>query len=100
MVGGNSRVNMDLPPYFLYSGFNAEPEGLNVVGLRRADFPAADVRTLKGIYRLLFRAGLKLEEALRHIVEQHPGPLAEHVVRFIRSSKRGIARERVSEESR
>src|SRR5690349_1612213 len=36
MVGGNSRVNLDLPPFFLYSGFNAVAKGLNSVGLRRA----------------------------------------------------------------
>jgi UDP-N-acetylglucosamine acyltransferase len=94
MVGGNSRVNMDLPPYFLYSGFNAGPEGLNVVGLRRAGFSALDLRNLKAIYRLLYRTGLQLEDALRQITEQHPGPIAEHVIQFVRSSKRGIARER------
>ena len=92
MVGGNTRVNSDLPPYFLYSGFNVVPEGLNVVGLKRAGFSASDVRTLKAIYRLLYRSELKLADALSQISEQHPGPLAEHMVQFIRSSQRGIAR--------
>src|SRR3954451_6151135 len=36
MIGGNSRVNNDAPPYFLYSDFNIAPKGLNLVGLRRA----------------------------------------------------------------
>src|ERR1700759_5112308 len=38
MIGGNTRVNLDVPPFFLYSGFNVEPSGLNLVGLRRAGF--------------------------------------------------------------
>src|SRR6476660_511310 len=38
MIGGNSRVNQDAPPYFLYAGFNVEPRGLNLVGLKRAGF--------------------------------------------------------------
>src|SRR5512138_1058696 len=38
MVGGNTRVNADVPPYFLYSGFNVTPMGLNIVGLQRAGF--------------------------------------------------------------
>ncbi|HXJ41435.1 MAG TPA: acyl-ACP--UDP-N-acetylglucosamine O-acyltransferase, partial [Bryobacteraceae bacterium] len=32
MIGGNTRVNLDVPPFFLYSGFDVEPVGLNVVG--------------------------------------------------------------------
>ena len=40
MIGGNSRVNLDVPPFFLYSGFNVEPVGLNIVGLRRNGFTA------------------------------------------------------------
>src|SRR5260370_21379505 len=34
MVGGGTRVNLDVPPYFLYSDFNVRPTGLNSVGLR------------------------------------------------------------------
>ena len=36
MIGGNTRVNLDVPPYFLYSDFNVAAKGLNLVGLRRA----------------------------------------------------------------
>src|SRR6202020_1255952 len=43
MIGGNSRVNSDVPPYFLYSDFNVTAKGLNLVGLRRAGFKASDV---------------------------------------------------------
>jgi UDP-N-acetylglucosamine acyltransferase len=93
MVGGIARVNKDLPPYFLYEGFKVVPVGLNVVGLKRAGFSASDVGTLKAIYRLLYRSRLKLEDALKQILERHPGPLAEHMVRFVRASGRGIVRE-------
>src|SRR6266850_3014160 len=64
MVGGNTRVNSDLPPFFLYSGFNVEAKGLNLVGLKRAGYQASDVRTLKKAYQILYRSGLKLEDAL------------------------------------
>src|SRR5262249_54600070 len=43
MIGGNTRVNSDVPPFFLYSGFNVEAKGLNVVGLKRAGYKASDV---------------------------------------------------------
>src|SRR5580765_6511691 len=35
MVSGNTRVNLDAPPFFTYSGFAIEPRGLNLVGLKR-----------------------------------------------------------------
>src|SRR6476620_7391308 len=43
MIGGNTRVNLDVPPYFMYSGFNVEPVGLNLVGLQRAGFTPQDI---------------------------------------------------------
>ncbi len=94
MVGGNTRVNRDLPPYFLYSGFDAVPEGLNLVGLRRAGFGAAEIGQLKRAYALLYRGGLKLEDALTRIETEVPSEHTRHLVNFIRQSKRGITRER------
>ena len=67
MIGGNTRVNLDVPPFFLYSGFNVEAVGLNIVGLKRAGFSLAEVARLKKAYRTLYRSGLKLEEALAKI---------------------------------
>lgn len=93
MIGGNSRVNLDVPPYFLYSDFNVTPMGLNIVGLRRAGFSAADVRALKQAYKLLYKSGLKLEDALSRILEEVPTEHTQHLAAFIRSSKRGICRE-------
>ena len=96
MIGGNSRVNLDVPPFFLYSGFNVEPEGLNIVGLKRAGFSLDQVRALKNAYRILYRSGLKLEAALQQIEAECATPETLHLVRFIRSSERGICRERTT----
>jgi UDP-N-acetylglucosamine acyltransferase len=96
MIGGNTRVNSDAPPYFLYSGFDIEPVGLNLVGLRRAGFTAAEVSGLKKAYQTLYRSGLKLQEALSRIEADAAGEHTRHLVEFIRASKRGICRERRS----
>jgi UDP-N-acetylglucosamine acyltransferase len=93
MIGGNSRVNLDVPPFFLYSDFNVSPKGLNLVGLRRAGFTTADVRALKNAYKLLYKSGLKLEDALSRIETESPTEHTLHLVAFIRGSKRGICRE-------
>ncbi len=92
MVGGNTRVNSDLPPFFLYSEFHVAPKGLNVVGLRRAGFSASDIAPLKRAYQLLYRSGLKLQEALMRMETELMGEHVQHLIRFIRGSKRGIAR--------
>jgi len=92
MVGGNTRVNMDLPPFFMYHGYDGRPVGLNVVGLKRAGFTAEDIARIKQCYKLLYRSNLKLEEALVRIEAEVPGEHAAHLVRFVRASERGICR--------
>jgi UDP-N-acetylglucosamine acyltransferase len=93
MIGGNTRVNLDVPPFFLYSGFNVEAKGLNLVGLKRAGFKPAQVAQLKKAYQTLYRSGLKLDVALAKIETEIPDDNTLHLVRFIRGSKRGICRE-------
>jgi UDP-N-acetylglucosamine acyltransferase len=93
MIGGNTRVNSDVPPYFMYSDFNVAAKGLNIVGLRRAGFKASDVAALKTAYKILYKSGLKLEDALEQIEREVPTEHTRHLVEFIRSSKRGICRE-------
>lgn len=93
MVGGNTRVNSDVPPFFLYSGFNVEPKGLNFVGLKRAGFTSEQVSTLKTAYRILYRSGLRLTDALQRIESELSGDAIAELVAFIRRSERGICRE-------
>jgi UDP-N-acetylglucosamine acyltransferase len=93
MIGGNSRVNLDVPPFFLYTNFNARPNGLNVVGLKRAGFTADEIAALKSAYRILYRSGLKLKDALARIAAELNTEHTRHLVKFIESSKRGICRE-------
>ena len=93
MIAGNVRVNSDAPPFFMYADFDIAAKGLNLVGLRRAGFTHQQVNALKQAYKLLYRSGLKLEEALARIETEVPTEDTRHLVSFIRSSKRGICRE-------
>jgi len=92
MVGGSTRVNLDVPPYFLYAGLYVEPKGVNLVGLRRAGLGPEDIRALKTAFKILYRSGLKLEDALKRIETEVPTHHTLHLTAFIRSSKRGICR--------
>jgi UDP-N-acetylglucosamine acyltransferase len=93
MIGGNTRVNSDVPPFFLYAGHDVVAKGLNVVGLKRAGYKASDVSVLKKAYQYLYRSGLKLQDALAKIESEIPTPETLHLVNFIRRSERGICRE-------
>jgi UDP-N-acetylglucosamine acyltransferase len=93
MIGGNSRVNLDVPPFFLYTDFNARPNGLNVVGLKRAGFTSEEIAALKSAYRILYRSGLKLKDALARIAAELDTEHTRHLVKFIESSDRGICME-------
>ena len=92
MVGGNTRVNSDLPPFFLYSEFNVAAKGVNLVGLRRAGFSAQEIDIVKSCYCVLYRSGLKKLDACLQLDSMNH-PIAEHVAKFVRASRRGIARE-------
>jgi UDP-N-acetylglucosamine acyltransferase len=92
MISGNTRVNLDVPPFFLYSGMYVEPIGLNIVGLKRAGFTGQQIATLKTAYRILYRSGLKLTESLARIEATVPTPETLHLTAFVRRSKRGICR--------
>ncbi len=93
MIGGNTRINSDVPPFFLYAGHDVVAKGLNVVGLKRAGYKASDVAVLKKAYQILYRSGLKLQDALAKIETEIPTPETLHLVEFIRRSERGICRE-------
>lgn len=88
MVGGNSRVNLDVPPFFLSVGFHVEAIGPNVVGLRRSGYTAADVRAVKEAFRLLYLSGLPRAEVLSRLEEGTA--ISQEIAAFVRGSQRGI----------
>ncbi|HEX8708283.1 MAG TPA: acyl-ACP--UDP-N-acetylglucosamine O-acyltransferase [Pyrinomonadaceae bacterium] len=94
MVGGKSKIVQDVLPFLTTDGNPPRVRGLNTVGLRRAGFGADERRALKRAYHLLFRSGLPLAEALGLLTQEAPDPNVEHLVNFIRGSKRGFPRER------
>ena len=93
MIGGNTRVNLDVPPFMLASEFNVAIHGLNLVGLRRAGFTKEAIKQLKEAYRILYRSKLPLEVALTRIEQEVQTEEARQLVAFVRGSKRGICRD-------
>jgi UDP-N-acetylglucosamine acyltransferase len=84
----------DVPPYVMVTGGpDSTVCGLNVVGLKRANFSDDEIAALRRAYKVIYRQGLRVSEA----VEQLSGMVAEcsHIqnfVDFLNNSKRGIIR--------
>ena len=83
----------DVPPFLVAAGNTAVPHGINAKGLRRRDFSPETIRALRQAYKTVYRAGLRLSEALVQIRRRCPDePNVQHFVQFIESSERGIIR--------
>ena len=92
-VGGCSKVVQDVPPYMLADGNPAETRTLNKVGLERNGISGEIQAVLKQAYKILFRDGLSVSNALERVAAELPAlPEVRHLVQFIRESARGISK--------
>ena len=91
MVGGFSRVTNDIPPYTLGAGSPYQVAGLNLVGLKRHQFSLELRNALAKAFRLTYRSGLHLPEALQFIEnEVQESVEIKHWIDFCKRSKRGL----------
>jgi UDP-N-acetylglucosamine acyltransferase len=92
-VGGKSAVVKDVPPYVIAAGDRAILHGLNRVGLKRHGFSPQALTALKKTYRIIFRYGLTINEAIERVKAQvEMLPEVEAFISFIRASSRGVTR--------
>jgi len=97
MTGGNSSLMQDMPPYVLSAGNPCRPVGINVEGLKRRNFSPAAISALRDAYKIIYRRGLKLEQACaelraRQQAEPEVAPHLQLFLDFIESSTRGLIR--------
>ena len=92
-IAAGARVNKDILPYTIAEGHWAVPKATNKVGLKRAGHSADEIREIDRAIRIVLREGLTIDEALEKIpVECATDARIEHLVDFINSADRGIAR--------
>jgi UDP-N-acetylglucosamine acyltransferase len=93
MTAVGSVIFKDVPPFVMAAGYSAEPHGLNLRGLRRHKFSDEAVQTLRRAYKILYKSGLMLEEAVTELEALAPtAPPVAELVAFIKASERGIIR--------
>ena len=89
MLSGFARVSKGVPPFMTVVGRNTVV-GLNVVGLKRAGFTPEERSNIKRAYKLIYRSGLNVGQAVEEIEREDLGPGAAAIVALIQRSTRGI----------
>lgn len=90
MIGGLSRIGMDVPPYFTCIR-ESECIGINSIGMLRNGFSRDEVADVKDAYRTLYRSGMTFRKAVDQLAESVTTDVGRQVLDFIRSeSKRGF----------
>lgn len=93
IVGGGSRIVQDVAPFMMAGGATPRCTGLNRVGLERRGFSAETRAALDRCYKLLFRDGLTVANAVARMREQYPSiHEVEVLARFAETSARGLTR--------
>lgn len=93
IIGGCSKVVQDVPPFMLVDGNPAQTRTVNKVGMERNGISAEAQSAMKHAFKILFREGLTISNALARIeAELPPLPEIKHLVEFARSSERGLSK--------
>jgi UDP-N-acetylglucosamine acyltransferase len=93
IVGGCAKVVQDVPPFMLADGNPARTRGINKVGLERNSVSPKAQAALRRAYKVLFREGLTIPNALARIeAELPPHPELQHLITFARASERGLSK--------
>ena len=93
MIGGCSKVVQDVPPFMMADGNPAETRTVNKTGMERNGISEDAQGALRQAYKILFREGLTVSNAIAKVKEQLPPfPEIRHLVQFVRASERGISK--------
>jgi len=89
MTGGKSKVVKDILPYVKVDGNPARVFALNIIGFERNGFSQEKINNLKELFRILFRSGHNVSQAVEKMREMGCEE-ADELIRFIEGSERGI----------
>jgi UDP-N-acetylglucosamine acyltransferase len=97
MLGFQSAVSQDVPPFMLVDGNPLAVRGVNVTGLKRRNFSAERIQAIRQMHKLIYREGRTLEDAktaIDALGKQTPAAAEDISLmqRFLAAADRGIAR--------
>ncbi|GAB3094803.1 acyl-ACP--UDP-N-acetylglucosamine O-acyltransferase [Pseudomaricurvus hydrocarbonicus] len=92
-TGMGSVIGKDVPAYVMVSGNPAAAKSINSEGLRRRGFTKEEIAVINKCFKLVYRRGLTVDEALRELellaINCEPVNL---LIESLKSSTRGIVR--------
>jgi UDP-N-acetylglucosamine acyltransferase len=95
MIGGGSKVRIDVPPYIKADRDPLSFMGLNSVGLTRRGFEKEKIDEIHEIYRAIYQKGMNISQALDFVEKEFKSSdERDYILNFIRKSERGIIRVR------
>ncbi|WP_420935233.1 acyl-ACP--UDP-N-acetylglucosamine O-acyltransferase [Alteromonas sp. A081] len=92
-LGAGGIILRDVPPFVMVSGHKNIPQGINSEGLKRRGFDKDEVLAIKRAYKVIYRAGNTIEEAIEALeipAKDHDG--VARMAEFLRHAERGIIR--------
>lgn len=97
MLGFQSAVSQDVPPFLLVDGNPLKVVGVNVTGLARRGFSRERIAAIRQMHKLLYREGRTLADAraaIDALAPQAPEAAADVALMsgFLAGAERGIAR--------
>jgi UDP-N-acetylglucosamine acyltransferase len=93
MIGGCSKVVQDVAPFMIVDGNPAETRTVNKIGLERNGVTEEVQANLRQAYKILFREGLTMPNALARVEAELPSsPELQHLIQFARTSERGLTK--------
>jgi UDP-N-acetylglucosamine acyltransferase len=95
IIGGGSKVRIDVPPFVKADRDPLSYLGLNSVGLTRRGFEKERIDEIHEIYRCIYQKGMNFSQALEYVEKEFKAnPDRDYILEFIRKSERGIIRAR------
>jgi UDP-N-acetylglucosamine acyltransferase len=95
MVGGGSKIRIDVPPFIKADRDPLAFMGINTVGLTRRGFEKERIDEIHNIYRAIYLNGMNFSRALDYVESEFKlTPDRDYIVNFFRSSERGVIRAR------
>jgi len=100
MIGAQSKVLKDVPPFMIVEGNPAQIRGINSIGLQRRGVGNEAIAEIRKAFKLLYESGNNAAKAAQEIKKRlRPLPEIEQLVTFLeQESKRGINKKTAIEE--
>ena len=91
-IGPAAFIYHDVPAFVTAFGSPAEPRTINREGLKRRGFSSEQIALANKAYKLLYRRGLGLDEALKEIMALGDDEIISMLLASVENSSRGIIR--------